>query len=219
MAGICEKQAGEFVYETAFDVDGFLLMSDRRYENGRDQSGAIIGSSGCSGGSCLEYLVSGYTYLEADVTTYPRMTAPRTDFEVGTGRYRYALEARNGENCKTYDRIRRHNPHIQRLERENPALLEGKCLVARRVDTFQSLYGYEHQFSEPAFRLSDDLVGNKIGSRVVDLSTGREMAVNVRLSAHKPGVQNHHVGSCGPAFTVRVAKILRPVESLGGERQ
>lgn len=218
IAGVCEEEAGEFVYDTASNVEGFLLLPNATYGNGRDQPATEIRSAGC-GAHCLRYFVSGYAYLEANVTAYPRPSGIGDDFEVGTGRHRYELELRKGENCKVYDRIRRHNQLIQQLERENPDLLGGKCLVARRVGNFQSRYGYQHSFLEPAFKLADDLVGNKRGSRVIDLTTGRDMAVNVGISAHKPGVQSHHIASCGAAFTVKITKVLQPIQPSGGERQ
>ncbi len=209
MATFCEAEAGTVIHETVQDVEGFLILPNATYGNGRDKPATDQASGGC-GVDCLRYFVLGYAFVEADVTTYPRVGRPIGDFETSTGRYRYELRPRSEQTCKQHDLIHKNHSFMQRMLREHPEVFAGQCVVPTQVTEFRSEYGYQIRFIDKPFRLADNLVANRRGSRVVDLATGNDIALTTRFSVHKPGVGNHLVGRCGPDTSLPVADVLIP---------
>ncbi|GAK46340.1 hypothetical protein M2A_2839 [Tepidicaulis marinus] len=208
-----ELNVGTHVEKRIPGVEGFEVLSDGTYGNGRDKPVTDSALYGCFVG-CVDYLVKGYAYVENHVEEGWKPSAGIRYFHTEPGKYRHAIVPRTPEACAVYDRIIQTSQTLRGYVNDYPELFKDSCIGIEKVSAFQSRYAYQRHFRDKAVQLPGGLIAWPSGSRVIDKVTGEEIAVKLGVAGYDTRVTNQYVAACNQNFALDVAEVLLP---LAGE--
>lgn len=208
-----ELNVGTHIDKRIPDVEGFEVLANATYGNGRDEPHTDAAFGGCFFG-CVEYLVKGYKYVETHVAKGWKSGVLPGDFHTGPGKYRHAIVPRTPEACAVHDRIVRAGGLLRRYVNNYPELFKDSCVGIEKVPAFQSRYAYQRHFRDQAVQLSSGLIARPGGTRVIDKVSGEEIAVKLGVAGYNTRVTNQYVAACNRNFALDVAEVLLP---LAGE--
>jgi len=214
---LCASESGAQVSKTIKDVPGFVFLPDATYRDGSFSEVKDQTMGGCSV-ICLEYLFRGYSYVEAPYHHDDGEPAAGI-FELAQerGLFRYEIKPRSEADCSRHDYLvslsdaRRRLPPASIVDR-HPNEMAGRCLVASKVDKFESAYGYQMYWIERkvATPAREETVHQK-GHRVVELETDKTIAIGTDfIFYYRDEASNRQQASCTSYGLLELEEILVP---------
>lgn len=196
IASYCTAQSGTVINRTVKRVYGFVYRTTTIYDNGFNNPATSGGHWGC-GPECLDFLLSGFDYVEAKLRVPPGRSEAEWDF-VGSpgGYYRYQLVNRKEHDCSRFDRMVERNGALQAATRSYPQLMAGKCVVGLAIPTLEARYKFEPYIA--LLEMSDN--GTYIstsGSRVLDQKNNELLAISSWPLARNISYGRTVLATCG----------------------
>lgn len=157
---ICKEEAGEKIYRTVENVEGYF-----------DESNTL----GCAG-DCRELLFSGeYKYIEVKIPDAERKQylfgSTSRDFLVeGTGSYRFYVDQKGSQFCDLYYEKRTKIKADSHLK-DYPVDV---CIAGEKVDSLKSRYSYREGDSKEQFPFSarkDTVIKDRLTGEVMGMAT------------------------------------------------
>lgn len=209
---LCDD-AGTHIHRTVDDVEGFEFVSGVSYKNGRRSHFSDITNGGC-GFDCVRFLAQGYRYIEIELRGRLDLDSS-PDFANDIGLYRYRLVRRPHPACEKYDRTLQLNRIVRGAVVRHAERFDGMCIEAVPVAGEPSRYIFEGYFTEPVYNPS--LSGKQFafigGSRVLDRTTRKELAVAISYNFRDRSLVGGNQAQCGADRRLEITDVLKPLKS------